>query len=279
MSSTLSNAVRLMLGTLTRIPVPPPSRVDRAVAGWSLALAPLGGALLAGVLIVPWWLLTASGIGSPPLVVAVLAVGAVAALTRAMHLDGLADTADGLGSGRSGEAALTIMKQSDIGPFGVVTLLIALLLQVAALTQLLAIGPQFAAAALLTALVLSRFMLAPLGTGAFPPARRDGLGQAVAASVTPALLGIAALLAAVAIAVGLLVTIGYGSLGNTWVAPLATADAVLRLTVAGVAGIVAGLWTATTARTRFGGVTGDVYGAVVETTATTVLVVAAIAAY
>ena len=53
-----------------------------------------------------------------------------------LHLDGLADTADGLGSGKPAEDALRIMKQSDIGPFGVITLLFVLLAQVAALCEL-----------------------------------------------------------------------------------------------------------------------------------------------
>ncbi|MFS3130514.1 adenosylcobinamide-GDP ribazoletransferase [Nocardioides sp. Bht2] len=272
------NALWLMLGTLTRIPVPPPKKVDPRVAGWSLALAPVGGALLASLLIVPWWLVGGLGVGSPPFVVAVLAVGALAALTRAMHLDGLADTADGLGSGRSGEAALAIMKQSDIGPFGVATLLFTLLLQVAALAQLLAIGPQLAAATLLAALVVSRFMLALLGTNAFPPARRDGLGHAVAASVTPALLALATAVAAGLVAAGLAATIGYGDLGNSWSGGDSN-DTLLRLALGAGAGLLTGLWIAVTARKRFGGVTGDVYGAVVETTATTVLVVVAIASY
>lgn len=260
------NALWLMLGTLTRIPVPPPAKVDRTVAGWSLALAPLGGALLAALLIVPWWLLVTAGVASPPLILGVLAVTAVAALTRAMHLDGLADTADGLGSGRSGEAALAIMKQSDIGPFGVVTLLFALLLQVAAVAQLLSVDLTLGAAALIVALVLSRAMLALLGTAWFPPARRDGLGQSVAASVTPALLVVAVTLTALLITGGLILTTGLND------------ETPVRLAIASAAGVLVGLATAFVARRRFGGVTGDVYGAVVETTATTILVVAAIAA-
>jgi adenosylcobinamide-GDP ribazoletransferase len=78
-----------------------------------------------------------------------------------MHLDGLADTADGLGSGRRGEAALQIMKKSDIGPFGVATLVLVLLLQVAALSDLMS-GPGAGLPALLVALVVSRAMLIAL---------------------------------------------------------------------------------------------------------------------
>ncbi|NEE30554.1 adenosylcobinamide-GDP ribazoletransferase, partial [Streptomyces sp. SID7982] len=74
--------------------------------------------------------------GSGPLLAAVASVAVPAALTRGLHLDGLADTADGLGSGKPAEDALRIMKQSDIGPFGVITLLLVLLAQVAVLFEL-----------------------------------------------------------------------------------------------------------------------------------------------
>ena len=57
-------------------------------------------------------------------------------LSRAIHLDGLADTADGLGSGRPPADALAIMRQSDVGPFGVATLVLTLLIQVSALATL-----------------------------------------------------------------------------------------------------------------------------------------------
>ncbi|CAM5688924.1 Adenosylcobinamide-GDP ribazoletransferase [Streptomyces rimosus subsp. rimosus] len=75
-------------------------------------------------------------LGSGPLLAAVATAAVPAALTRGLHLDGLADTADGLGSGKPADDALRIMKQSDIGPFGVITLLFTLLAQVAALSHL-----------------------------------------------------------------------------------------------------------------------------------------------
>ncbi|MYR56245.1 adenosylcobinamide-GDP ribazoletransferase, partial [Streptomyces sp. SID625] len=74
-------------------------------------------------------------LGAAPLLAAVVTAAVPAVLTRGLHLDGLADTADGLGSGKPAADALRIMKQSDIGPFGVITLLFVLLAQVAALTQ------------------------------------------------------------------------------------------------------------------------------------------------
>ncbi|EFH31776.1 cobalamin synthase [Streptomyces pristinaespiralis ATCC 25486] len=77
-------------------------------------------------------------LGSGPLLAAVATAAVPAVLTRGLHLDGLADTADGLGSGKPAEDALRIMKQSDIGPFGVITLLSVPLGQVAALAELYA---------------------------------------------------------------------------------------------------------------------------------------------
>ena len=75
-----------------------------------------------------------------PLLGSALAVITLAVLTRGLHLDGLADTADGLGSRRPAAGALEIMRRSDIGPFGVAVLVLTLLLQVTALTQADALG-------------------------------------------------------------------------------------------------------------------------------------------
>jgi len=246
------NAFRLLFGTLTILPVRPPAAVDRRVAGWAMTLAPLAGAVLALLVAGPWALLLEYDGTSAPLLLAVLAVAALAALTRAMHLDGLADTVDGLGSGRRADEALAIMRKSDIGPFGVATVVLTLLIQVAALAECGAHAP----AALAVALVTSRAVLPLLCTAWFPAARADGLGSLVAGSVSPAraLLGLF-LAAALALAV-------------------LAVDGTPRLAVAAV-GLLAGLGLALHARRRFGGVTGDVYGACVEVAFTAALVAAA----
>ncbi|MYX73011.1 adenosylcobinamide-GDP ribazoletransferase, partial [Streptomyces sp. SID3915] len=97
--------------------------------------------------------------GAGPLLAAVASVALPAALTRGLHLDGLADTADGLGSGKPAEDALRIMKQSDIGPFGVITLLFVLLAQVAALFELYGRGWAHGAAGAVAAAVVARLAL------------------------------------------------------------------------------------------------------------------------
>jgi adenosylcobinamide-GDP ribazoletransferase len=229
------NAVWLAFGTLSIFPVPAPATVDRRVAGWGMTLAPVVGLLLA---VVPTALLA---LDWSPLVMAVLAIGTLAVLSRGLHLDGLADTADGLGSGRRAEVALAIMKKSDIGPFGVVTLVLTLMVQISAIA---ALADPWAVAA---AVVVSRGVLPVLCLGGFPAARSDGLGATVAGAVQWWQAGIALVLTgAAAVALG---------------APYA------------VLGLVPGLLLARHCRRRFGGVTGDVYGACVEVTFAAALLV------
>ncbi|NUU26502.1 MAG: adenosylcobinamide-GDP ribazoletransferase, partial [Streptomycetaceae bacterium] len=131
-ASPTRNGLRLAFGTLSVLPVRVP-HVDRAVAARAMAAAPLVGLVLGGL--AAGVLSLASYAGTGPLLAAVLALGSLALLTRGLHLDGLADVADGLGSGKPAEDALRIMKASDIGPFGVLTLVFTLLAQTAALTQ------------------------------------------------------------------------------------------------------------------------------------------------
>ena len=175
----VSDGLRLALGTLTVLPVPAPRRVDRTVGGAAMAWAPLAGLLLALPLVVVAWLGTAAGLA--PLLVAVLVLAGVALLTRGLHLDGLADTADGLGSGRDAAGALEVMRRGDVGPFGVVTLVLVLLVQTAALGQLVAGGR--GALAVVLALVVSRLVLPVACRTGVPAARPEGLGAVVAGTV------------------------------------------------------------------------------------------------
>lgn len=260
------NALRLAVGTLTVLPVRPPAVVDRRVAGLAMALAPLVGLALAVAVGAPL-ALAVEYAGASPLLLAALAVGALAVLTRAIHLDGLADVADGLGSGRSGDEALVIMKQSDVGPFGVATLTLTLVLQVAALGSLLAAG--VGVPALLVALVASRATLSLACTSWFRAARPDGLGAVVAGSVWGLLIPLALGLA-----------VGATLLGGGVLSGLVLVDeaALGRLLLLAPLAAAPGLLLARHCARRFGGVTGDVYGAVVETSFTASLVVAALAA-
>ena len=94
-----------------------------------LAVLPLAAAR-------PWWPGWPAPARLPALVVGLLVVGTLALGTRALHLDGLADTVDGLGSGWDRDRALKIMRRGDIGPMGVVALVIMIGLQAAAIGRL-----------------------------------------------------------------------------------------------------------------------------------------------
>ncbi|TDC69227.1 adenosylcobinamide-GDP ribazoletransferase [Micromonospora sp. KC606] len=241
------DGLRLALTTFTTLPVRA-GRIDRAVAGRAMALAPLVGAglgaALAGVL-----LLLAPFV--PPLVAAGVTVGCAALGTRGLHLDGLADTVDALGSYRRGSAALEIMKKPDVGPFGVVALVVVLLLQAATLAELAGRSRPAALAAVVAATAAGRLAVGLACRRGVPAARPDGLGALVAGTVgpVPLVLGTAAVALAAAPAVP----------GRPWQGPLVVLAALA---------VAAGLLRH--AVRRFGGVTGDVLGAGVETVTTLV---------
>jgi adenosylcobinamide-GDP ribazoletransferase len=239
------------LALLTVLPVP-----ARAAAGTSgvLPWAPLVGLLLGAA---------AAGVGVlgaravSPWVGAVLALGALAVLTRGLHLDGLADTADGLGPLRARDRALAVMRQGDVGPFGVAALVLVLLLQAACLAVLL----PHAWPAVAVAVLVARLAMAATGLPRVPVAEGSSLGRAVAGTVgRPWFAGCCAATAVVAAAGGWLVA-GQGG--------------AVRLLGAAVAGLLAADLLRRRAAARLGGVTGDVMGAVGEVATAGVLLVAA----
>jgi adenosylcobinamide-GDP ribazoletransferase len=246
----MPDALRLAVGTFTRIPVTPPRLITRTTAGQAMAMAPAIGVMLALVCGLP---LLLGGTALQQVLLAALAIALLAWITRALHLDGLADTADALGSGRPADQALAIARRSDIGPFGVVVIVLALLLQVVALAAcadarqgMLVLG---------TALLTSRVALTWSCIRAWPAARPDGLGATVAGSL-PIVVPI------------------------IWSVMLA-ALSVIALGVAGAAAAALGLLSSIAVlvmcRRRLGGVTGDVLGAVIEVSMTVALVVLALA--
>ncbi|MEK2475292.1 adenosylcobinamide-GDP ribazoletransferase [Streptomyces noursei] len=255
----LVDGLRFAFGTLTVLPVRL-TRWDRAAARGGMLCAPLAGlvvglcaAALGGLLLV---------LGGGPLLAAIGSAVVPAVLTRGLHLDGLADTADGLGSGKPAEEALRIMKRSDIGPFGVITLLFALLAQVAALFGLYAAGWASGAAGAVVAAVTARGALTLASRAGVPAARPEGLGAAVAGAVpVPAGVGCAALVAAGCAAFGAAAGGPYGA---------------LHAAVAALLGLAGGEVLLRHCRRRFGGVTGDVFGALAECAGLTALVLLAL---
>ncbi|MFF4042679.1 adenosylcobinamide-GDP ribazoletransferase [Streptomyces sp. NPDC001816] len=255
LKSSPLDGLRFAFGTLSVLPVRV-HRWDREAAREGMLNAPVVG-LVVGCCAAGLGLLLLL-LGAGPLLAAVASVAVPAALTRGLHLDGLADTADGLGSGKPAEDALRIMKQSDIGPFGVLTLVLVLLAQVAVLAQLYADSWVRGAAAAVTSAVAARLALTLAARTGVPAARPEGLGAAVAGVVpVPGALAVTAAFTIVSAAWGTAQG-PYGALraAAAVLLSLATAELLLRRCTR-----------------RFGGVTGDVFGALAETAATAALVV------
>jgi adenosylcobinamide-GDP ribazoletransferase len=252
----LRDAWRLASGTLTAIPVKPPDLVDPGRAGIAMVLAPLAvtplGLAVAAIAVV------GHRAGLSPFVVALLALGATVLGNRGFHLDGLSDVVDGMAASYDRERSLAVMKTGTSGPAGGVAVLLVLGLQTAGLIGVLALPDVWRAAALAgLAVCVSRAALAICCLRGVPPARADGLGRTYTQTVAPAVA------AAVWIAVALsLALVGWWAGLPWWRGVLAATIAVL----------VVGVVVARSIR-RFGGVTGDVFGASVELALAALLVV------
>ena len=221
----------------TRLPLGPASRApDFRRIGWA---APLAGAAVGALGALAF--LLARKLGFPLLLSGTLAVAAEIALTGALHEDGLADLADGLG-GRDRDARLAILRDSRIGTYGALALGICVLLRVEAVAALARPSDAFAAAALALAGAMARAAaLAPLAW--LPPARSDGAGAAAAALGGRTMPPVAATAAALAVVLGL-AWLGVARALFACVAAAAVTRALVAL-----------------ARRELGGQTGDVCGA------------------
>jgi adenosylcobinamide-GDP ribazoletransferase len=248
------DALRLAVGTLTAVRVPPPASIDPPVPGRAMALAPLIGLIPGAVAALVAWSAVKVGLG--PGIVAVIVVGVFALITRGLHLDGLADTADGLAASYDRDRALEVMRRGDTGPNGLAAVVLVLLLQVAALTQVLGFtvrqteagsGPRGFVVVLLVA-VAARVAIPIIWVRGVPSARPGGLGATVAESLHP--------IPATAIALSTVAACTAAGMisGFAWYAGISAVLAVLLST---------GLLIRRTVR-RFGGITGDVIGAGVE---------------
>jgi adenosylcobinamide-GDP ribazoletransferase len=237
-------AWRLSAGTLTCLPVRPPNSVDAGIARGAIVLGPFAALPLAGLVLA---ILSAGRELDVPLAVTgLLAVGALAAGSRALHWDGLSDTVDALTSSYDATRSLAVMRSGSAGPAGVVAVVVVLGSQALCLGALAATerGAVLAAAAI----AVSRGSLALCCLSFVRPAREDGLGATFARSVPVAAaavlwIGLAAALAVAASCAGL----------DWWRGVLAAALAVV---------VTSALLARATS--RFGGVTGDVFGACVE---------------
>jgi adenosylcobinamide-GDP ribazoletransferase len=207
----------------------------------ALRLFPLVGAAPAGIAAGVLALLGAAGL--PALPSAVVAVTVQVLLTGALHEDGLADFADGVGGGRTLEAKLAIMKDSRTGVFGVLALVLAVLARVAALSAILdGAGIAAAAAALVAAAAVSRVLPVAL-LHRLDPARTEGR-SAEAGRPSTATLREAA---------------GWGLLVATLTLIPALGTVAMLAVMIGALAVYRGIETFT--RRQLGGQTGDAAGA------------------
>jgi adenosylcobinamide-GDP ribazoletransferase len=234
---------------LTIVPLPSRAPAEADSLGRAAPWFPVVGVALGVVLValdrIVVWLF-------PSILAALLTVTAWKLLTGGLHLDGLADCLDGL-MGRDRDHRLAIMRDSRIGVFGAVGLILVLLLELTALAEL-PVGVRWRA--LLAAPAIGRAM-PPLLAAMFPPARPGGQGAAFTRAVRRPAAWIAG---AVALAASLL------ALGAAGVVAFAIAAAIA---------VVLGSFLAR----RLGGLTGDGFGAAVEIAELTVLLVLAAAVH
>lgn len=217
------------LALLTRLPLPD-HRPAGAEAAWAWPLVGLVLGALASLLAAA---LLALGVAPGP--VAAVTLITLALQTGALHEDGLSDTADGLLGGRTTERRLEIMKDSRIGSYGALALVLVALVAWSALADLLAQGPFWTA--LIAAAGISRAPMVVL-MAALPPARVTGLSVATGRPAP----GTAALAVGIALLIALLL------LGTGALAPVLAALTVSAL-------------LALAAHRLIGGQTGDILGA------------------
>ncbi len=223
------------LQLLTAVPVPFASRIEGPHQRWAAMWFPLVGLALGGLLL-GFDLILAPVLPAPPRTALVLLL--LALLTRFIHIDGLMDTFDGAFAIGSREERLAMMRDPRVGAFGVGGGVLVLLAKYALLA---AMPDVLRSAALVLTPTVGRWA-ATQAIGLWPYARREGLGTGYAPVSRAAVLAVSTLLA-----------LGSAYLLAEWDGLIAAGIATLA------AAAVSGLLYA-----RFGGLTGDSYGAIVE---------------
>ena len=219
----------MAISFLTRLPVSLPISPEPVSVGYlarATGMFPLvGGAIGLGAALV---FLGAHGLGLPSLASAFIAIGFATVVTGALHEDGLADVADGVGGGRTRDDRLRIMRDSRIGSFGALAIVFSVGLRVALVAGLP--SPESAAATLVAAGAISRAPLAAIlrwvpaarSGGMAAAAGRPGVAQVAISSILAAAIAFAVLepmsavvvLAAAASAAALMAWIGCRTLGG-----------------------------------------------------------------
>ena len=250
MTGPLRREIRLYFTAqtfLSRLPAPAWAGYRPGELGAASRYFPLVGAVLGGLAGLVW--LGAVAATGLPALAAGLAIGALILLTGGLHEDGLADCCDGLGGARDKTRVLEIMRDSRVGAYGVIGLVVVIGLRWAALVE----QPltQGAVCIILAAMIGRAAMLIPMATLDY--ARTDGAARDASNGVGPADLTIAFAftLAATALAAWLIGVIAFVALAASVVATL--------------------IWTRQLRR-RLNGYTGDGLGAAEQIAHTTALI-------
>ncbi len=239
-------------GFLTRLPVGRDMallRLPEAMAGF-----PLIGALIGMATGLVLWIFSMAGF--PSLIAAGLAIAVTVLITGGLHEDGLADVADGFGGGNDPTRKLEIMRDSRIGTYGVIALVLALLIRASALAEIAPLGLVAVLCMLAGCGAFSRALMVWL-LHATPAARSDGLG-ASASGPDASVIGMAIGLGSVLALTGLWIGAGF-----------------VAAVIAIAAAAALSLGVRILSLRQIGGQTGDVCGAVQMIGETAMLAIAA----
>jgi len=233
--------LRIAFGLMTTLPVSLPDDWSAGDSGRAAVWYSLVG-LVVGAL--TWLAWTGARLLFSPLLAGVLALLVWVVLTGGLHLDGLADCCDGLLASVGRERRLEIMKDPHVGAFGVIGLILVLLLKAAALAS----SASDSGFAILLAASLARWCILPAGL--LPLARPSGMGADFASGLRSSFIFWSAV---VPLAIALLLGV--------------------RGIVSALAGVAAAALILWFVKSRIGGVTGDVFGMLVEIVEAVVLLV------
>ena len=234
-------SLRVAFGLLTTLPFKLPDDWSAGDSGRASVWYPFVGLVIGALTWLTW---KATLFFLPPLVAGVITLVIWVMLTGGLHLDGLADCCDGLFASVSIERRLEIMKDPRMGAFGVIGLILILLLKAAVLISLTSVS----SFGILLAASLARWCILPAALLPLARPSGSGMGADFAAGFQRSF-------------------IFWGALMPLTFAIILGVRGILSI----VTGLVASVFVLGLAKSRIGGVTGDVFGMVVEIVETVVL--------
>jgi len=224
---------------LTRAPLPASGQKSLTLSDAFLMFPIVGGIIGAFSGLLLW---AGMAVGLPAFLSAIIAVGATILLTGGLHEDGLGDVADGFGGGKDKTAKLKIMRDSRMGTYGVLVLVLIVAARLGIFVELSNRIPHLSVVYILIAgAALSRGLMVAV-VSHLPPARKDGLSATLSPSFASSIITYVLALAITVVAL---------------VAVVSTTGIVLIITIA----LIAAFLMALLALRQIGGQTGDVAGA------------------